>query len=458
MKNKFDYVCVNCGSTELKWLGRCNHCKSWNSLEERGRQSQKNKSLNPKDGPKLVEDIRVENIQRFSSGISEIDRVLGGGVVPGSVVLFGGEPGVGKSTLLLELCGKIQNINPSKKILYVSGEESEGQIYERITRLDIKNETLKLYQENIWENIKNQLEELKPDILILDSIQTTYSEDTPSPPGSLSQIREVTFEIMNFSKKKMITSFIVGHVTKDGHIAGPKVLEHMVDTVIFFEADRLGIYRILRVIKNRFGNVNEMGIFEMSSHGLKEVKYSAEIFLDTSIGKMPGRALTCIQEGNRTLFVEVQSLVVDSTNGQGKRNSQGVDSNRVAMLVAVLEKYLHIETSFKDIYINLIGGLRISENDIDLSILASLYSSIMNIPVLNRIVFLGEVGLSGEVRSVSKIANRLKEVESLEYNCVVTSKNIANEYRNRFNLEFIGLEGIHELVGPDLRIFERNSS
>jgi DNA repair protein RadA/Sms len=448
-KIKTVFTCQECGHQTAKWLGKCPDCNQWNSFSEeeqiRPSKAAPKSTTGKESRPKTIPEVEMESFARYNTGISEFDRVMGGGVTVGSLTLIGGEPGIGKSTLLMEVCGKLLNINPNEKILYVSGEESESQVASRSKRLGVNNTGFYIYNESCWQNVIAQVKELKPKFLVLDSIQTTHSNQVESAAGTLSQIREVTYELMNYAKAYNLTCFIIGHVTKEGQIAGPKILEHMVDTVVYFEGDQLGQYRMLRVMKNRFGNTNEVGIFEMQEKGLVEIKNPSQYFLEQSPPGSYGRSLTCILEGSRSLFVEIQALVVENKFSQGRRTTQGLDSNRVALLVAVIDKYLGIPLSYNDIYVNVVGGIKLSTRENDLSVIASLLSSYYQAPVPCDVIFLGEVGLTGEVRSVPMMEIRLKEMAQMNYKRVITSKRAADDFKGRYKLDIVGITKASEL-------------
>lgn len=445
------FTCQECGYQTPKWLGKCPECNQWNSFSEE--ESQKpskiaQKTINGRESkPKTINQIDHENVLRYQTHIGEFDRVMGGGVTVGSLTLIGGEPGIGKSTLLMEVCGKLLNQYTDEKILYVSGEESESQVAQRSKRLGVSNQNFFIFNETNWQKIIDQVKELKPKFLILDSIQTTHSNQIESAAGTLSQIREVTYELMNYAKSYNLTCFIIGHVTKEGQIAGPKILEHMVDTVIYFEGDQLGQYRMLRVMKNRFGNTNEIGIFEMQEKGLVEIKNPSQYFLEQSIPGSFGRSLTCVMEGTRSLFVEIQALVVENKFAVGRRTTQGLDSNRVALLVAVIDKYFGIPLSYNDIYVNVVGGMKLTSRENDLSVIASLLSSYYQVPISNDTIFLAEVGLTGEVRSVPMMEMRLKEISQMNYKRVITSKRVADDLRDKYPLKLVGITKANELKG-----------
>lgn len=454
-KQQLVYVCQKCGYQSSKWLGKCHECGEWNSfIEELQSHSTTSATANAiekinaeysYDTPKKLSEIGASNTDRISTGIFEFDRVMGGGLIKGSLVLIGGEPGIGKSTLLTLVLGSLAKKDRQATLLYVSGEESINQIADRLRRIKVNEDNLLIYNETNWQKIVEEIKKNKPKFLVIDSIQTTTSKEIQSAPGTVSQIREVTYELMNIAKAKGITCFVVGHITKDGAIAGPKILEHMVDTVIYFEGDQFGHYRMLRSIKNRFGSTNEVGIFEMQSVGLVEVSNPSQYFLDDKLEGSYGRSLTCVLEGSRSLFVEIQALVVENRFGNGRRTTQGLDSNRLAMLVAIIEKYFGIPLGYNDIYVNVVGGMKLFTRESDLSIIASLLSSYRSRPIDDSIVFLGEVGLTGEVRSVPQIDVRLKEIAQLNYKKVITSKKSAEKYKGKFKIDIIGIQRAGEL-------------
>ncbi len=450
-KIKTVFTCQECGYKSAKWLGKCPDCNQWNSFseEETFKPSKAApKSISGRESrPKTIDEVEHENVHRYYTKLGEFDRVMGGGVTIGSLTLIGGEPGIGKSTLLMDVCGKLLNEYSDERILYVSGEESESQVAQRSKRLGVNNKGFYIYNESSWQKVLEQVKELKPKFLVLDSIQTTHSNQIDSAAGTLTQIREVTYELMNYAKAYDLTCFIIGHVTKEGQIAGPKILEHMVDTVIYFEGDQLGQYRMLRVMKNRFGNTNEVGIFEMQEKGLVEIKNPSQYFLEQSLPGSFGRSLTCILEGTRSLFVEIQALVVENKFAVGRRTTQGLDSNRVALLVAVIDKYLGIPLSYNDIYVNVVGGMKLSSRENDLSVIASLLSSYYQTAISSDTIFLGEVGLTGEVRSVPMMEMRLKEIAQMNYKRVITSKRIADDLKGKYKLELIGISKASELKG-----------
>lgn len=449
-KEKIQYQCQQCAFTSSKWLGKCPDCGVWNSFTEE--IAMKSFSARGIDNDKKsqayrIDEVNFDNSDRIITGISEFDRVMGGGITQGSLTLIGGEPGIGKSTLLMEVCGKISQLFPQEKILYVSGEESEAQVANRAKRLGVKENNFYIYHQNVWEKIKEELNRLKPKFLVIDSIQTTVSAEIPSAGGTVSQVREVTFELMNYSKSNSLTSFAIGHVTKDGNISGPKLLEHMVDTVIYFEGDQQHYYRLLRAIKNRFGNTNEVGIFEMQEDGLKEVVNPSAYFLDQSFKGSFGRAITCLLEGTRPLLVEIQALVTENKFGTGRRTTQGVDHNRVAMLVAVIEKYFELPFSFCDIYVNVVGGMKLEGRDADLAIIAALISSFQKKPLSEKAIFLGEVGLTGEVRPVSMIDTRVREMTKLGYEQLILSERAIEKIKkSEIKIGIKGIKKVEEIL------------
>lgn len=451
-KVKTIYLCSSCGHQEAKWVGKCTACGEWNSFEEEVALKRTQgpgvavRGGGERSKPMVIGEIEGSQYHRVKTGIGEFDRVLGGGVVPGSLILIGGEPGIGKSTLLTHLMGTLSEVSPDRNVLYVSGEESSGQVADRAKRIGFGKSNFYIYNETNWQLILEQIKQLRPKFMVLDSIQTTNSAEIASPPGSISQVREVTFELMNHVKASGTTCFIIGHITKDGNIAGPKILEHMVDTVIYFEGDQFGHYRLLRAIKNRFGNTNEVGIFEMREQGLVEVKNPSQYFLDDQLEGSFGRSLTCIVEGTRSLFVEIQALVVENKYGNGRRTTQGLDQNRLSMLVAVIEKYLGIPLGLNDIYLNVVGNMKLTTRDSDLAIIAALLSGHRSVSIDSETVFVGEVGLTGEVRSVPHIELRLKEMAQMNYKRVVTSSKTAKEFEGKFPIQLVGIRRAQEVA------------
>lgn len=452
-KTKSKFVCQECGYEIIKWMGKCPECCSWNTFEE----IKFNKIHNKRIGnAKKISEIEEKEFKRYVTKIKEFDRVLGGGVTRGSLTLIGGEPGIGKSTLLMEVCGQLSNLYSDYNILYVSGEESETQVASRCKRLGITKENFYILNETNWQSIVETIKNIKPKFFVLDSIQTTVSSEIQSIAGNISQVKEVTFELMNLAKKTDMTCFVVGHVTKGGTFAGPKVLEHMVDTAIHFEGDQFKQNRILRVMKNRFGNTDELGLFEMTDKGLKEITAPLSHFVDNINKDSFGRTITCILEGNRPLFVEIQALVAENKFSSGKKTTQGIDHNRLSLLVAVVDKYFELPLSINDIYVNVVGGIRLDSRESDLSIIASLLSSFYTEPISEQVVFLGEVGLTGEVRPVARIENRLRELEQLQYKGVILSTTNRDELSEDYNLQILGISNANEL--KDLLFSEKSNN
>ena len=447
-KIKTVYQCQTCGYVSPKWLGRCPDCGEWNGLvEERkgavARQSSRD-IYHGKSKPQPLSSIASGYEQRASTGIKELDRVLGGGVVSGSVILIGGDPGIGKSTLLLQtLFGLSKHYGI---VLYVSGEESPEQIKIRSERLSINSEDIILISETSLESVMHHVAKVTPKALVVDSIQTVYTEELVSAPGSVSQVRDCASKLMLFAKRSDIPVFIVGHVTKEGAIAGPRVLEHIVDTVLYFEGDRGHSYRILRTVKNRFGSTNEIGVFEMSDAGLIEVENPSKIFLLERPSDVSGSTVVASLEGTRPLMVEIQSLVSQSTFGMPRRTAMGVDFNRVNLLVAVLEKRVGLHLGGMDIFVNIVGGLRISEPAIDLGIITAIISSFRDIPVGQHVFMFGEVGLSGEVRAVTQAEARLKEASALGFKRALIPSGNTEEIRNKYGVEIIGVRTVEECL------------
>ncbi len=423
-KKKRFFECQNCGFQTPRWVGKCPSCNSWDSLIELNKeqieylkQSSQKSNIESKAIP--ITKIKAEDIVRFSSNSKELDLVLGGGIVPGSLTLIGGSPGIGKSTLLLKIAGNLASMG--EDILYVSGEESASQIKLRGDRLGANQDNLYLLSEIRMENIVNEIESKNYTFIVIDSIQTIYDDNIPSAPGSVTQVRAITFELMRIAKSKNIPIFIIGHITKDGSIAGPRVLEHMVDTVLYFEGDSNSDLRLLRSFKNRFGSTNEVGIFEMDSSGLRDAKSMSERFFNKE-ALMAGSALTIIMEGSRPIVIEVQALVTPSY-ANPKRSSTGFDSNRLNMLLALLEKKLDLPLGTYDIFINVVGGIKIQETSADLAIIAAILSSFRERNLSSKTLFIGEVSLTGEVRDVPNMLHRLKEAKTQGFfNAIIPSK------------------------------------
>lgn len=426
-KAKTSFFCQNCGAQSPKWSGRCNVCGEWNTIVEEIIQTEdnpargwnSNSSNNNKRAAKAIpiHAIQTEGEIRISSGDKELDRTLGGGIVPGSVTLIGGEPGIGKSTLMLQAA-----LRMGIKTMYVSGEESMAQIKMRAERINAKATDCLILAETSTQNIFQQIEEHKPRLVVVDSIQTLYSSYIDSSAGSVSQVRQCTAELIRFAKETDTPVFVIGHITKDGMLAGPKMLEHMVDTVLQFEGDRHHIYRILRTTKNRFGSTSELGIYEMVDTGLREVANPSEILITQRENDLSGVAIAATMEGNRPLLIEIQSLVTPSSYGTAQRNSTGFDSRRLGMLLAVLEKRSGFRFGLQDVFLNLAGGLKIEDPALDLAVCVSLVSSFQDMPVEEKCCFAGEIGLGGEIRAINRIENRIAEAERLGFRKIYISK------------------------------------
>lgn len=443
-KVKTFYQCQACGHASPKWLGKCPDCGEWNTLVEERKEARQSIKSSGRTEPQPLNTVVSGQEKRISTNINELDRVLGGGVVPGSVVLVGGDPGIGKSTVLLQaLAGLSKKINIA---MYVSGEESPEQIKLRADRLSINSEKINLLAETSLEGIIDAARSLNPGVIIIDSIQTIYTEEILSAPGSVGQVRECAARLMFFAKKTNIPIFIVGHVTKDGAIAGPRVLEHIVDTVLYFEGDRGHPYRIIRTVKNRFGSTNEIGVFEMTDSGLSEIENPSELFLSERPLNVSGSTVIASIEGTRPLMVEIQALVAATTFGVPRRTSIGVDFNRVNLLTAVLEKRAGLHLGAMDIFINVVGGLKILEPAIDLAIVATITSSLKEKPIDPKIFMFGEVGLSGEIRGVAYAEQRIKEAAKIGFKRAIISKINHDSLKESFGLEIIGVKNIEDAL------------
>ena len=430
MKQKTVYACQECGAQSPKWLGRCPDCGAWNSLvEERPVPEavavgavEKRYSLAVAAGPQLYSDISVLNAQRLTSGIDEFDRVLGGGVVPGSLVLIGGEPGIGKSTLLLQAAAHFASAYGP--VLYSSGEESEHQIKARGDRLGIEHAPLYILAETCLERILEEIARLKPSFLIVDSIQTVFSLKFQSAPGSIGQVREAATQLLFAAKGQNLPTFLVGHVTKDGNLAGPKALEHIVDTVLYFEGERHHSHRVVRAVKNRFGAISELGVFEMTGSGLRAVPNPSQLFLSERPANAPGSAVLCCIEGSRPLLVEVQALVSSSSYGNARRMASGVDQNRLSLLLAVLEKRAGLNLLGEDVFVNVAGGMTIDEPAADLGVITAVASSVRNRPLKQGTAVFGEVGLAGEIRGATQAPLRVREAAQMGFSrCILPQGN-----------------------------------
>lgn len=442
MKEKRRFICQQCGSITPKWMGRCPECNSWNSIVEETVLPTEKASAMYKSPLPLHEIVYSED-ERILTSIDELDRVLGGGIVPGSLVLVGGDPGIGKSTLMLQICG---NLSKKTSVLYISGEESEKQIKLRANRLGIKDGALYIMAENDMNVIEMGIKELRPDAAIIDSIQTVYFPELSSGPGSVSQIRESTVRCLKLSKETGTAIFIIGHVTKEGSLAGPKLLEHMVDSVLYFEGERYHSYRLLRSVKNRFGSTNEIGIFEMRNEGLVEVDSPSKYLLSGKPRDTAGSAVVCILEGTRPLLVEVQALVSRSGFNLPRRQTSGIDYNRAALLIAVLEKKLGFMLGQEDIFINVAGGIKVEEPGADLAVAVAIASSFKNRPVMENTVIIGEVGLAGEVRAVSHLEKRVQEAAKLGFSRAIVPYENAIDLNKSSKIRIQGVKNVKEAV------------
>ena len=450
MRQKTVFCCSECGNETVKWSGRCTACGAWDSLVEvklDAKSKGSTKRATSKKTPKLISELDTEAERRFSTGIGELDRVLGGGAVKGSLVLVGGAPGIGKSTLLLQLCGLVEG---EMKILYVTGEESERQLKMRAQRLGVDNGQIYVLAETGLTEVLEAADELKPDIMIVDSIQTMFDSEVSSAPGSVSQVRECTMSIMRMTKEKGFTTFVVGHINKEGNIAGPKVLEHMVDCVLYFEGERSTSFRILRAGKNRFGSTNEIGVFEMVDTGLKGLQNPSEILLSGRPDNAPGTCVTCVIEGSRPILAEIQALVAPATYNAGRRSTNGIDYNRATLLLAVLEKRGGMAVSGCDAYINVIGGLELDEPAADLATMLAIASSFRDLPLGRDLAAVGEVGLSGEIRSVNSLNMRLSEIARLGFKRCVIPAHIKDDIKKPDGLEIISVKNIREAIKATL--------
>jgi len=446
------YVCQNCGHQSRKWLGKCPDCGEWNSfVEERARVASKKESATARSGLRLREvkpvaygEIESQDDSRISSGIDEFDRVLGGGIVPGSLILIGGDPGIGKSTLLLQVADKLSAAEQT--VLYISGEESERQIKLRGERLGIAAQNLFLLPETNLENIFGEIERMNPAVIIVDSIQTVFSSGIESAPGSVSQVREVAGQFLLLSKNRTIPTFLIGHVTKEGSIAGPKALEHIVDTVLYFEGERHHNHRIVRAAKNRFGAANEVGIFEMTGAGLVAVANPSEMFLQERPRGVAGSVVTVCIEGTRPMLVEIQALVSGSKYGTGRRMTQGVDQNRVALLMAMLEKRVGLHLLGDDVFVNIAGGLEVDEPAADLGLVASIASSFKNAPIDEHTAVFGEVGLTGEVRGAMQAQVRAREAQALGFKKLIMPASNTAGLGRLLGLRIVGVRSVEEAL------------
>lgn len=447
-KAKTIFVCNECGYESAKWLGKCPACNEWNSFVEEKIQKTDNLVVAGNENKKVNKPMALNTVEgkesyRTPTGFAELDRVLGGGIVKGSLILVGGEPGIGKSTLILQLCDKVKG---DGKVLYVSGEESAEQIKIRADRLNIKNDDLMFLGETDIDNVQSAILELNPKLVIIDSIQTMYSDEITSAAGTVSQVREITSRVMKICKNNNITTIIIGHVTKEGNIAGPRVLEHMVDTVLYIEGERYFSYRILRSVKNRFGSTNEIGMFEMKNEGMTEITNPSSILISEREENTPGSVIVATMEGSRPLLIEFQALTSSTVFGFPRRTANGFDGNRLTLLMAVLEKRAHMNLSNQDIYLNVVSGIKVSEPAADLAVILSVASSFKNVGIPNDLVAIGEVGLTGEIRSVNFIEKRLKEVEKLGFKTCIIPESNKKLLKEKFKLDIIGMKNVNEAL------------
>ena len=452
MKKATGFFCSECGYESAKWAGQCPACKAWNTMVEepagkirsaRGAASSGG-ALRNAPQPVSLDEIPMGGEERFSTGFSELDRVLGGGTVAGSMVLVGGDPGIGKSTILLQVC---RNFAASgKRVLYVSGEESLKQIKMRASRVGSLSGQLKFLCETNLDTIREVINREKPEVAVIDSIQTMYCEEIASAPGSVGQVRESTNILMQIAKGSGIAVFIIGHVTKEGQVAGPRVLEHMVDTVLYFEGERTVSYRVLRAVKNRFGSTNEIGVFEMTGEGLKEVPNPSEYMLEGRPVGASGAVVACSMEGTRPILLEVQALVTQTAFGMPRRTAAGIDYNRVNLLMAVLEKRCRLPMSQYDAYVNVAGGMRMNEPAMDLAVVTALISSFRDIPVEEHTLLFGEVGLSGEVRSVSMAEYRVREAAKLGFTTCILPQSCLSRLKVPEGIRLVGVSTVNEVI------------
>lgn len=447
MKAKTVFFCTNCGNETHQWMGKCPSCGAWNTMTEHvekevpvTRSASKHVQARV---PKLLSEIESGSEQRFSTGMAELDRVLGGGAVTGSLVLVGGAPGIGKSTLLLQIC---KDLCKGRTVLYVSGEESESQIKMRADRLNIRCDTLYVLAETEMDEILRTVNEMQPDVLIADSIQTLYAAENTSTPGSVSQVKDCTMALMQLSKSQGITVFVVGHINKEGAIAGPKVLEHMVDCVLYFEGERNGPYRLLRAAKNRFGSTNEIGVFEMADIGLREIPNPSEMLLAGRPKDAPGTCVACAMEGTRPILAEVQALITRTSANMPRRTVDGFDYNRAALLLAVLEKRGGMKLGQCDAFINVIGGLNIDEPGSDLPVILAAASSYRDAAIPNALAAIGEVGLTGEIRSVTNLEQRLNEIRRLGFEKCIIPRRGTEKLKAPEGLEVLHVKNIREAI------------
>ena len=453
---KTNYVCGNCGNVTSKWYGKCPECGAWNTMEEQAvapepvsssskvkRAPLRNTQTVERSKALKINEITFQNDIRFLTGLGEFDRVLGGGLVEGSVVLISGEPGIGKSTLLLQIC---QHVGKNAKLLYVTGEESISQIKLRATRVGVDTSNLMVLSETAVNKIIPEINTNQPDVVIIDSIQTMYDENFPSSPGTITQVKQTTMQLITKAKEDRVSILIVGHVNKDGAIAGPKVLEHMVDAVLYFEGDKQHAYRIIRAVKNRYGSTNEIGMFEMSDEGLTEIEKPSERILQQRPKDVPGSCAVAVMEGSRPMVTEIQALASNTTFPSPRRMASGFDYNRLSLLLAVLEKRLGLRFSTQDVYLNIAGGLRIDEPACDAAAAMALLSSYKDIPVPEDLIVMGEIGLAGECRSISVLDQRLSNAARLGFKRAAIPYHNAERMKNSYGMEIIRLKSIFDLL------------
>ena len=449
MKQKTVFICTECGNESPKWNGKCTTCGAWNTLVEKvvSISAKSTKSGNAfsvmSEPPKHLKNISTSEEERIKTGMGEFDRALGGGIVPGSLVLIGGDPGIGKSTLLLQMC---EYLGIDKKILYVSGEESQRQIKLRADRLGVKTESLLLFNETNMSIICDCILKEMPDILIVDSVQTMFNPEINPAPGSVTQIRDVAATLMRIAKENGIATFLVGHVTKEGSIAGPKILEHIVDSVLYFEGERQRSYRVIRAIKNRFGSTNEIGVFEMDSTGLSEIKNPSEAMLSGRPVNEAGSCIICAMEGTRPVLAEIQALTTQTVFGNARRMATGIDVSRVLIMLAVMEKRIGMHISAYDVYANVVGGLRMNEPEVDLGVFLAIASSFRNKPIASDTVVVGEIGLAGELRACSFLESRVAEAEKLGFKKIITPLCDINKLNKFKNIEVCQYSNVRDVI------------
>ncbi len=444
--SKLIFICQNCGYQTPKWLGKCPDCGQWDSISEEitGSPARVSTLSTTMSGPQEISSIPFSPDSKIKTGMTEFDRAIGGGIVPGSLLLIGGEPGIGKSTLILQVAGDLSQND--RKTIYLSGEESAQQIKLRAERLSINSDNIYIITGTCIEDLFDRIKDIKTDFLVVDSIQTTYTDTLPSAPGSVGQIREVSAKLLRWAKEKNIPVFLIGHITKEGAIAGPKILEHLVDTVLYFEGDSSHTFRIIRTVKNRYGSTNEIGVFEMKETGLAEVGNPSRIFLEERPENASGSVVIPCLEGTRPLLLEIQALVSPSPFGMPRRTAVGVDHNRISLLVAVLAKRIGIELGDQDIFVNVAGGLRVDEPAADLGIVTAMISSFLNKPVDPEMVIFGEVGLAGEVRGVIQPETRIREAEKMGFAKCILSRSNLESCRTEYNIKKYGVNSVSDLM------------